>query len=143
VTILPNVNTKESVLPIRDKPYHTNKRNIQKVEGIKVLRNYAFTSSPWFPLKLHQGLKVITKQTWFLMPTQAACHINKVLQFPQILIITQWYASFCQNNNDSTRKVTPTHSHDHSYNRDICPTEQCFQCVQREDVSNGEMCPTG
>jgi len=46
VTILPKVYTKESVLPIRDKPYHTNKRNIQKVEVIEILRNYAFTSSP-------------------------------------------------------------------------------------------------
>ena len=35
------VNTKESVLPVGDKPCHMNKRNVQKVEEIEVLLNYA------------------------------------------------------------------------------------------------------
>jgi len=35
------VNTKESVLPVGDKPYHMNKRNVQKGEEIEVLLNYA------------------------------------------------------------------------------------------------------
>ena len=34
-------NTKESVLPVCDKPYLTNKRKIQKREEIEVLCNYA------------------------------------------------------------------------------------------------------
>ena len=33
------VNTKESALPVCDKPYHTNKRKVQKGEEIEVLRN--------------------------------------------------------------------------------------------------------
>jgi len=37
------VNTKESVLPVCNKPYHTNKRNIQKGEETKDMRNYAFS----------------------------------------------------------------------------------------------------
>jgi len=36
------VNTKESILPVWDQPYHANKRNIQKGEEIEVLRNCAF-----------------------------------------------------------------------------------------------------
>jgi len=35
------VNTKESVLPVCDKPYQTNKRKIQKREEIEVLQSYA------------------------------------------------------------------------------------------------------
>jgi len=35
------VNTKESVVPVCDKPYHMKKRNTQKEEEIKVLQNYA------------------------------------------------------------------------------------------------------
>ena len=34
------VNTKLSVIPLSDKPYHTNKRKVQKREEIKALRNY-------------------------------------------------------------------------------------------------------
>ena len=36
------VYTNESVLPVCDKPYHTNNRNVQKGEAIEVLPNYAF-----------------------------------------------------------------------------------------------------
>jgi len=35
------VNTKECVLHVHDKPYHMNKRSVQKKEVIDVLRNYA------------------------------------------------------------------------------------------------------
>jgi len=35
------VNTKESVLPVCDKPKHTNKRKVQKGEEIEVMRNCA------------------------------------------------------------------------------------------------------
>jgi len=35
------VKTKESVLPVYDKPHHTNKRKVQKWEEIKVLQNCA------------------------------------------------------------------------------------------------------
>jgi len=35
------VNTKESLLPVWDKPYHTNKSKVQKEEEIEVLWNYA------------------------------------------------------------------------------------------------------
>ena len=34
------VNTKESVLPVRNKPYYTNKRKVQKWEEIEVVRSY-------------------------------------------------------------------------------------------------------
>jgi len=37
------VNTKESIFPICDKPYHTNKRILQKGEEFKSLRNYALS----------------------------------------------------------------------------------------------------
>jgi len=37
------VNTKESILPFCDKPYHTNKRRVQIGEGIEALQNCAFT----------------------------------------------------------------------------------------------------
>ena len=36
------VHTKESILPVCDKPYHTNKRKLQKREDIEVLRNFHF-----------------------------------------------------------------------------------------------------
>ena len=36
------VNTKESVLPVCDKPYHTNKNIVQNGKDIGVLRTYAF-----------------------------------------------------------------------------------------------------
>ena len=36
------VNTKESILPVCDNPYHTNKGNVQKGEEIGVLRNCSF-----------------------------------------------------------------------------------------------------
>ena len=32
---------KESVLPVCDRPYHTNKRKVQKGEKIELLRNCA------------------------------------------------------------------------------------------------------
>jgi len=35
------VNTKESVLPVCNKPYHTNTRIVQKGEEIVVVGNYA------------------------------------------------------------------------------------------------------
>ena len=35
------VNTKESILPVCDKPYHTNKRIVQKGKEIGVLLKYA------------------------------------------------------------------------------------------------------
>ena len=35
------VNTKESVLPVCDKPNHTNERMVQKGEEIEVMRNCA------------------------------------------------------------------------------------------------------
>jgi len=35
------VNTRESVHPVYDKHYHTNKRLLQKLEVIVKLRNYA------------------------------------------------------------------------------------------------------
>jgi len=35
------VNTKESILPVCDKPYHTNNRILQKWEELEKLRNYA------------------------------------------------------------------------------------------------------
>jgi len=35
------VNTKESVLPVCNTPYHTNTRIVQKGEEIVVVRNYA------------------------------------------------------------------------------------------------------
>jgi len=35
------VNTKESIIPVCDKPYHTNKIILQKWEAIEKLRNYA------------------------------------------------------------------------------------------------------
>ena len=39
------INTKESILSVCDKPYHTNKRNVQKGE-IEILRkNTFFTES--------------------------------------------------------------------------------------------------
>jgi len=33
--------TKESVLPVCDEPYHTNKRKVQKVEELKVVWDFA------------------------------------------------------------------------------------------------------
>jgi len=36
------VYTKESILPVCDKPYHTNKNTAQNDEEIESLRNYAF-----------------------------------------------------------------------------------------------------
>jgi len=35
------VNSKESILPVCDKPYHTNTRNGQKGEEVEVLQKYA------------------------------------------------------------------------------------------------------
>ena len=37
------VNTKESILPVCDKPDHKNKRKVQKWEEIEVLRNCALS----------------------------------------------------------------------------------------------------
>jgi len=37
------LNTKGSILLVFDKPYHTNKKNIQKGERIEILWNYAFS----------------------------------------------------------------------------------------------------
>ena len=37
------VNTKESVLPVFNKPYHTNKRILQKWEEVENLQNYALS----------------------------------------------------------------------------------------------------
>jgi len=39
-------NTKENVLPICDKPYHTNKRNVQKGEEIEMLRTNTNLQGP-------------------------------------------------------------------------------------------------
>jgi len=38
------VNKKVSILPVCDKPYHTNKRIVQKGEEIGVLRKYALSN---------------------------------------------------------------------------------------------------
>ena len=40
MTIWPN-NTKESILPVCNKPYHTDKRILQKGKELEKLRNYA------------------------------------------------------------------------------------------------------
>jgi len=37
------LNTKENILPVCDKPYHTNQRRVQKGGKIEDLRNYALT----------------------------------------------------------------------------------------------------
>jgi len=45
------VNKKESILPVCDTPYHTNKQKVQKGEEIKVLRNCALIQA-WAILML-------------------------------------------------------------------------------------------
>jgi len=42
------INTKESILPICDNPYHTNKGILQKWEQLENLRNYAFLKTSPF-----------------------------------------------------------------------------------------------
>ena len=54
-----SVNTKESVLPVCDKSYHTNKRILQKGEEIEVLRNNAFHEK-WTDL----SIMIIYNSTW-------------------------------------------------------------------------------
>ena len=51
------VNTKGSVLPVCDKPYHTNKRKVRKGEEIEVFRNCALLSNSRL-FTLHNGLPI-------------------------------------------------------------------------------------
>jgi len=39
------VNTKEGIFPVCDKPYHTNKEILQKWKELEIFRNYASIST--------------------------------------------------------------------------------------------------
>jgi len=71
------VNTKESILPVCDKPYHTNKRKVQKGEEIEVLRNcalqHALNASNSY---IKQGKNVNYTQNYIGLYTQTSFQLR-------------------------------------------------------------------